>query len=555
MSNEKEYYDKDLEKILRTKITREKYGNFALIIEEVFQRRAYEFGFSVEQIEQEVENFVRNVNSIGFVSKEEMSGVSNAMGVYCSGESAIKINQDYFNNKFGNDFENNQLGIELYEVLTHEIYHAISDDKAIGRLGLSYWDGQKWKGNALNEICVETAADRATYSKTTEDADRYRRKTSGYSDITFVTNLLAASIGVSEKEFLKAGTQNRGKLSEVFYSKFPNMDVGNFAKNDIFDKIEANLDIIYNLNYHPDAGIDRDMKNALFKSSLISLYSNVYDLASLQIATDETKTLPEATADATYRFLKMEKIMKDSLEEFAKYGMINENDIKEIQIATYDYRNTIAKKVNALTNLNDEKYKIQDPIVLQEQFERAKQFTFYTASNIEMLSNNYGFEMVYKNIKEIEEDTKDLEYTEYVLKEDYDNGRQWDNVSLSIVLGKMYKEHMQNVFEKSSQKTEEIPIITDDMLDKKKESFFGKIKNGFKNIFTKFQNRNLKQLSGPLQIIEEEKNNNNNNNKQTNFFEQYRVSSIDHNKAKIQIHENETKDIENINRNGEEIDY
>lgn len=523
MNNEKEYYDKNLERILRSKITREKYGDFALILEEIFQRRAYEFDFLLEQMEQEVENFVRNVNSIEFVSKEEMNGSPNAMGIYCPGEFTIKLNESHFYNKFKNDLDNNQLGIEVFETLTHEVYHAISDYSKDGYLGLSYKDGQKWKGNALNEIFTETAADRASYGKKVEEADNYRNQTSGYTDITFVTNLLAASIGVSEKEVLKAGVQNRGTLSELFYSKFPNFNEADFAKNDLFDPIETDLDIIYNASYNPNSDyITYDMRKNLVKSSLIALYNNIYELASFQIAVDVSKELSDSAADATYRFLKMEKIMKDSLKYFKKIEVIDKNDIKEIEKYTHNSRNTMAIKVNGLNNLNDEKFKINDPTILQEQFERVKRNEFYKESNINMLKNNYGFNLVYKNIKEIQDDTKDLKYTNYILKEDYDNGLQWDNTSASIVTKKIFDKRLQEMLKIGAEKTQELPIITDDMLEKKEESFLSKIKNGFKNIIKKFQNRNLKQLPEPEKLINIPESNSINTHEA--WVNQYKVS-------------------------------
>lgn len=191
-SNEKLYYNNNLDKLLSMYITRERYGDFAIILKDIFHRRAYEFDFSNEHMLDEVMRFANNVQKVSFVPQSEMS-FERAMGVYMSAEREIRLSQDYFAN-CEISLTEEQFGEKMFETLTHEVYHGISNDK--NGIGLTYYNylHRQWEGTALDEVFTETAANRASIARTPEDAERYRSDTDGYPDITFATNLLAASV-------------------------------------------------------------------------------------------------------------------------------------------------------------------------------------------------------------------------------------------------------------------------------------------------------------------------------------------------------------------------
>ena len=559
MKNEKEYYNKKLEKILKLNITREKYGDLALILEDIFQRRAYEFDFSIEQMIDEVENFCKNVSSINFVSKDEMESENN-MGVYCSKTSEIKINRDYFLElrKYVNE---NEWGEKIYETLAHEVFHAIDDKiKLNGPLGLMFYDPitNKYKGTALNEICVETAADRISISRNSEDATRFRRNTNGYPNITFVSNLLAASMGLTEKQFLAAGIKNRGKLMEMFSTKLPDDNFTDFFRKNLLEPFESKLDIIYNLNYNKENNSEYlEMEEELYVQALSGMYEDVYNMAINQITNSDRNLSKEYSAELMYRISKMETIMADSLEMFRQNGKISPNSIKTIKLRTIQTRTLLANIVNSLTVLETQKHKITDDGVLKEQIEKSKLGVFFEPDNILKLKETYNIEVNYINLEQLKGVTQDLSYSNFVLKEDFDNGLQWDNISTSIVMRKIFDKHVQEFnnkkLEKEMEETTEIPVITDDMLGKKEEGLFSKFKNGLKNIFTKFQNRNLIQLPEHIQTTEE--NQNHHIEKKNDFFEQYKVDekSIDHDLAKKQS--KNAKDVIEKHKDGEELNY
>lgn len=201
-SNEKLYYNDNLNRILSQYITYQKYGDFAVILKDIFHRRAYEFEFSNEHILDEVMNFVNNVQKVSFVPRGEMS-FERAMGVYMPAEHEIRLNQDFFAN-CEITLPEEQFGEKMFETLTHEVYHGIGDRKS--GTGLTYYNylrGQ-WDGTALDEVFVETAANRASIARKPEDAEHYRSDTDGYPDITFATNLLAASVRTYRKRNFKS---------------------------------------------------------------------------------------------------------------------------------------------------------------------------------------------------------------------------------------------------------------------------------------------------------------------------------------------------------------
>ena len=97
---------------------------------------------------------------------------------------------------------------------------------------------------ALNEFktvkqtIVETAADRTVFSRTENDKYFFRKETNGYPEMTFVVPVIAATYGVSEREFLKHAIMGRDNLINFLAStaKETSNEVAGFL-----DGIELNL--------------------------------------------------------------------------------------------------------------------------------------------------------------------------------------------------------------------------------------------------------------------------------------------------------------------------
>lgn len=515
MKNEKEYYNQDLQEILETHIREEIYGEFTPILNDIFQRRAYEFDFSIEHMIGEVQNFCKNVKSIKFASAKEFSS-RHVGGTYFPVTSEIKLNQKLLN-KFKRK-DKSEFGKKLYEILAHEVFHGISDieTEEYSMMGLQIFDEQQCSGTALNEACTEAAADRISYSKDEKNLLNDRRETNGYSLITFIPKLLAASFGVTEKDFLKAGIQNRGKIAELLETLFPDMNNWNKANN-IFRQTETNLDIIYNINYEKKyIDINREAKKTLHNNAIGEIYNNAYKLAGLRAYTNLDNPTKEYAENAIYNFLKIKNIIDDSLVKFNNSGKIVELSSKETEIIRSS--EIFMNNINAINNLSELKNIISDDNTFKKQIELAKNGKFFIKENSDFLRENYNYENNY--IYFLENSIQNLKYTSYIFQEDFDNGKKWNNTSNSIKLTRIFEAHKRNK-NKTSNASE-----------KDDEKTFSKIRNSLKNIFTKFKNRNLKQIIEPSQIVKNEDTNNYNNNSlnKTDYFSKYRVdpNSINH---------------------------
>lgn len=530
--NEKKYYNTNLDLVLRKYITREKYGDFAIILQDIFQRRAYEFDFSEEHIADEVANFVNRVETVEFASKDDMI-FERAMGVYIPGEKSIRLSQDYYLQDIKSKTEL-EFGTKLFETLTHEVYHGIADRGEYNGLVYSRVGETFSRGTALNEVFTETAANRACFPRGSKEAEQYRSDTDGYPDITFVSNLLAASVGLTEKEILRTGIQNRGKLMEAISSKFPKEKSFDEAYK-MIEKIEGSLDIIYNVRYSnkEKTETEKDLEAQLMGSSLVTLYETAFKLASYQIENDDKPINQETLADATYRYSKLEKIMQDSLTTFKNYNAIPFDYEQRILNSVEKSQNSLANRVAGFDAIVKQGYRITNTKDLKITTDLAKKGMLQKKAKV--LNKKYGIIVPEGTSETVSSLTDDMEYEAYVMKEDFDNGEQWDNSDVAVVIKRRFVEEMERkglirkpteaeladteelpVVKEDINKTEELPVVdeldkTEEIPlvdeDKKNKGLLGKLKDSINIIVTRFKNRNQQKLNpGQGNIAREDDN-------------------------------------------------
>lgn len=123
---DKVYYNEELEGILNHYIKEEKYGGFKSLLNEIFQRRAYEYRFDHQHMEKEIKNFVEKVEAIEF-GRNIPKLNSSSVGCYDRIRKRIYINCE------AEIFQREKIPwLELFETFTHEVYHAISEDDLNG---------------------------------------------------------------------------------------------------------------------------------------------------------------------------------------------------------------------------------------------------------------------------------------------------------------------------------------------------------------------------------------------------------------------------------------
>ena len=506
----KKYYNRNLQRILNRSITKSKYGEWTDVLKEIMQRRAYEFEFSDKEMENQAKNLVKYLGRIRFATEKEMvevipeklrgKSMTRTMAMYerSSESKEILINKNYFekfievssNDKKMERTEQNDIYCVMFKILTNEVYHAIEqrDDKCSG---LEYnISNEIGGGRIVNEIFNEVATMRASFSKTREDIDRYRAETKGYSDVTFFANLLAASIGTTEKETLKAGIQDRKHLENLIEGRFSNRESQKNAK-ELFQICEAQMECLYNMSQAPELD-DINIK----KSVLTELYSKIYQMASLQIANSSEVVDSRYTASLLYRYSKIDRIIKDSMIDFG----IGPMDKQEILSGCMKNKLLLYKQVNSIYELEKQSYKFPSAKTKADYMFLAK-YGQLDGAHLHELSEHYGITIPERMELDVKDKTIDLTYYTYVIKEDYDFGRQWDNDKSSKM--------MKNVFERDKQRR--LETVTG--IGKTDKGAFSQIVGALKGMVARIKNGCLKKLPSAqtmnlLNIDEKTKNNN-----------------------------------------------
>lgn len=363
---EKVYYNEELEEILNRHIKEEKYGGFKPLLNEIFQRRAYEYRFDHQHMKKEVINFVKNVDEIKF--GKNIPGMPKNMWAtsrYMLGKRGKLIRGwIYFNCDSDADLMNMMKNdknclLELYEMLTHEVYHKIVQNKNI--FGLA--NHATGEGKALDEIITETAAHRTTFSRTEVDDENFRQGTVGYDKMTFIVNILATNFGLEEREFLTGGIQNREELQKVCKKYISEEDY----QNDIsfcLDKLERNLDSLYN---------DLYLKNNLNDSGKIismlkEICCGIFDIANICVAKNTKEINEEYAEELAYAFQKNRVIMMNNIQRFIDGGIVTEGIAYQTlgEIFSSEESLEFLNRVSDIMILTSKKSQIEDKSTWQE---------------------------------------------------------------------------------------------------------------------------------------------------------------------------------------------
>jgi len=439
----KDYRNEENLKLIRMKLKQKRYDpEWQDLLEDVFLRRVYELDQPIRDLKSDLDNFVSTIDTIRFAPRE-IFRKENTMGHCDYNNREICLNRGYFISMSMRGISAEKISETMYDTFAHEVGHAAG--KNFFRHGLYKNSNGEYEGVALDEVFVETTANRCSQNRTVEDIKRYRAETDGYGDITFVSNILAATYGKTEKEILKVGTRGRKELINLLMKDSTDKDRATKS----FDLIEDNLNLLYNAVYKEDGVKD---ENAV-KSALSGIYENsIWELSKQLEDTKDINDIKLFIADMVYRRSKIEKIMEDIIDENVKYGRISNRDAGNIYTDAEICRIDIAIKMTNIDNINRKR---QD--FAPEDFAHA--ITLAARGEIDKYSEwykqNYGID-ISKRVDLEDDITDELEYAKYVIREDFDNGKQWDNSRvINIIYDKFYEESY------NLEDTEELPVIDD----------------------------------------------------------------------------------------------
>lgn len=327
------------------------------LLVDILMRRAYEFELSPEDMAQDMQSLLDNLEVIEI--RELPKRFNNIGGLYNSMAKTITLNARTLN-----QLQKNIYDPKLYEILTHEVYHALSRDRD-GNDRLTSVNKYSGKTNmSLVEAIVEKAADRCVYSRVGSSAPYFHQNAFGYTDITFITDAIAATYGVSERDFLKNAIMGRKRLINFLADK------GNESAEEtsqFLDSIELNYSKLHAVLYpvrltkRKNTPEEFAQKIETIKKAMVNLYSWCEYKFAQRIENTPIKGLRMAEYfenEFKYNHNKLTFVMESALYKFSnKYNRPDINldvtrKIEPARIETTDRINdidTIIKNHNKMS--------------------------------------------------------------------------------------------------------------------------------------------------------------------------------------------------------------
>lgn len=127
------------------------------------------------------------------------------------------------------------------------------------------------------------------------------------------------------------------------------------------------------------------------------------------------------------------------------------------------------------------------------------------------LVDENGMEIDFASEKMAEDITQNLTYNAYVLKEDFDNGRQWNDRQVAVTMQKIFERDRKRkkLQLANPDETLEVPIIDPDCtlelpIVENRSNPFTKLKDKLFTFMTQLKNRNLKKLDRPVAEVKKD---------------------------------------------------
>lgn len=225
----KNYKLEELNNLISNRVSKlEIPDELKMYITDILMRRAYQYDFTNEEVETDLDTLSYSLKSIDFNLVS-----SSTSGIYNTSKRSISINPLFF------DIKN------IYSTLAHELFHACTHNKdGIDRLvDINLYTHES--NYSLNEAIIEKAAHKIVYPTIPKDP-YYNKDANGYDRAVFIVDMLAATFGVTDQEIIKNGLQDKNKLIEYLTSK---SGQPSYFTTGFLDKLELNYNSLCRMLY------------------------------------------------------------------------------------------------------------------------------------------------------------------------------------------------------------------------------------------------------------------------------------------------------------------
>lgn len=421
-----------------------KYKGYEALLSEIFQRRAKEYGYTDEEMEKQIETFVGNVHRIIFIP-EDVYYPKNSSAHYHPATAQIAFRKEYFEEIRNSSIDNSKFdaGEYFFELLTHEVYHAISH-KNPNEIGLSQRKPFGIVDTVINEAFTEVAASRTVYRRNENDFKKQNKKVTGYYDIAFVPGLIANIIGESEKTVLKAGMDGSDALENLILSKYPK-ELHKDVKT-AFNKFKFYLDAYHR---HSDKPLERisDRDKNVIEKSLIEMENVAEELFFTQVKNDLRACDMDFAAEINFRFNGIYNPFGNSLKDLLDNKIMENSNWSKINDATKDKRKRMIDVLKCLETAAIARDDISDKAAIQEVDRLAKSGELL--DNLPNVNKRYGLNIIsfdenikkaYEEGKEVVTFPKESKYRTMIISEDFHDFAPWDNTFESIETMKIFNK-------------------------------------------------------------------------------------------------------------------
>lgn len=341
----KEFYEQNISKMTVPE-------EFKGLLLDILMRRAHEFSLSPVECRQDISSLLNNLKSIKIEKMPD--GYESAAGLYCGNEKEIILSPSAIKKAIKrNDFE------EIYEIFTHEVYHALSKDPQGRDRLVSQNKFTKYANTTLLEAIVEKAADRCVYSRGENDkfSPYFHQNRFGYPDITFITDALEASYGVTEQLFLKKAIMGRHHLIDALACV---ADENYVDTSEFFDGIELNFARLHGILYGEKRYYPIDKKPEI-EQSVGSMYRLCEWKLQKRMENFQINSMEHAeffSQYAKYSHNKLFFVMQNATEDFEmRFGKGIKENIHE---STREAREESLTRISSVSQILENKDQFQD---------------------------------------------------------------------------------------------------------------------------------------------------------------------------------------------------